>query len=58
MRAVCPPYVFAHGINLQIKAEWGNSENNRRAKFYRLTVAGRKHPCPIWKTSIDTCWIR
>jgi PadR family transcriptional regulator PadR len=25
-----------------IKAEWGNSENNRRAKFYRLTVAGRK----------------
>ena len=25
-----------------IKAEWGNSENNRRAKFYRLTAAGRK----------------
>src|ERR1700756_2682694 len=25
-----------------IKAEWGNSENNRRAKFYRLTVTGRK----------------
>ncbi|HZP25078.1 MAG TPA: PadR family transcriptional regulator [Terriglobales bacterium] len=25
-----------------IKAEWGNSENNRRAKFYRLTIAGRK----------------
>jgi transcriptional regulator len=23
-----------------IKAEWGNSENNRRAKFYRLTAAG------------------
>lgn len=22
--------------------EWGTSENNRRAKFYRLTVAGRK----------------
>src|ERR1700761_4509912 len=25
-----------------IKAEWGNSENNRRAKFYRLTASGRK----------------
>jgi PadR family transcriptional regulator PadR len=25
-----------------IKSEWGNSENNRKAKFYRLTAAGRK----------------
>ena len=25
-----------------IKAEWGVSENNRRAKFYTLTAAGRK----------------
>ena len=25
-----------------VKAEWGASENNRRAKYYRLTVAGRK----------------
>ena len=25
-----------------IKAEWGSSENNRRAKFYELTRAGRK----------------
>ncbi len=25
-----------------IKAEWGNSENNRRAKFYALTATGRK----------------
>ncbi len=25
-----------------IAAEWGVSENNRRAKFYRLTAAGRK----------------
>ena len=24
-----------------IDSEWGTSENNRRAKFYRLTVAGR-----------------
>src|SRR6202166_2830049 len=25
-----------------IKARWGASENNRRAKFYELTAAGRK----------------
>lgn len=25
-----------------IKSEWGNSDNNRRAKFYRLTASGRK----------------
>jgi len=24
-----------------IASEWGESENNRRAKFYRLTAAGR-----------------
>jgi PadR family transcriptional regulator PadR len=24
-----------------IESEWGTSENNRRAKFYRLTAAGR-----------------
>jgi len=24
-------------------AAWGASENNRRARFYRLTAAGRKH---------------
>ena len=25
-----------------IRSDWGSSENNRRAKFYRLTAAGRK----------------
>ena len=25
-----------------IKSEWGKSENNRRARFYRLTPAGRR----------------
>lgn len=25
-----------------IKGEWGTSENNRRAKFYRLTKAGQR----------------
>jgi PadR family transcriptional regulator PadR len=26
-----------------IRAEWGASENNRRAKYYQLTRSGRKH---------------
>ena len=26
-----------------IKAKWGESDNNRRAKYYSLTAAGRKH---------------
>jgi PadR family transcriptional regulator PadR len=26
-----------------ITSEWGASENNRRARFYRLTREGRKH---------------
>jgi len=26
-----------------VTTEWGVSENNRRAKFYTLTAAGRKH---------------
>jgi PadR family transcriptional regulator PadR len=25
-----------------IRSDWGSSENNRRAKFYRLTATGRK----------------
>ncbi len=25
-----------------VKAEWGQSENNRRARYYNLTPAGRK----------------
>jgi transcriptional regulator len=25
-----------------IRSEWGTSENNRRAKFYRLTALGRR----------------
>jgi transcriptional regulator len=29
-------------IKGQVKAEWGQSENNRRAHFYKLTPAGRK----------------
>ena len=26
-----------------VKAEWGASENNRRARYYTLTAAGRKY---------------
>jgi transcriptional regulator len=26
-----------------IEAEWGESDNKRRAKFYRLTAKGRRH---------------
>ncbi|HSU30890.1 MAG TPA: PadR family transcriptional regulator [Bryobacteraceae bacterium] len=26
-----------------VKAEWGLSENNRKAKFYQLTAEGRRH---------------
>ena len=29
-------------LNGHIKAEWGVSENNRRARFYTLTAAGRR----------------
>jgi transcriptional regulator len=29
-------------LNGWAKAEWGASENNRRARYYRLTPAGRK----------------
>lgn len=30
-------------LNDWVHAEWGSSENNRRARYYTLTAAGRKH---------------
>lgn len=38
-------YPALHRLQLRglLSAEWGTSENNRRAKYYRLTAAGRKH---------------
>lgn len=38
-------YPALHRLEQQgwIRAEWGDSENNRRAKFYSLTKAGRKY---------------
>lgn len=37
-------YPALHRLEQQawIKAEWGESDNNRRAKYYSLTRAGRK----------------
>jgi PadR family transcriptional regulator PadR len=29
-------------LNGWVKAEWGASDNNRRARYYTLTAAGRK----------------
>jgi transcriptional regulator len=29
-------------LNRWVKAKWGVSENNRRARYYTLTAAGRK----------------
>jgi PadR family transcriptional regulator, regulatory protein PadR len=33
-----------------VKAEWGASDNNRRAKFYKLTAAGKKQLDEEWET--------
>jgi PadR family transcriptional regulator, regulatory protein PadR len=37
-------YPALHRLEVRgwLKAEWGTSENNRRAKFYRLTALGRR----------------
>jgi PadR family transcriptional regulator PadR len=37
-------YPALHKLEQQgwIRASWGESENNRRAKFYAITAAGRK----------------
>ena len=37
-------YPALHRLELRglLRAEWGTSDSNRRAKFYRLTVPGRR----------------
>jgi transcriptional regulator len=37
-------YPALHRLELRglLSSEWGISDNNRRAKYYRLTAAGRK----------------
>ena len=35
-----------------VRAEWGASDNNRKAKYYRLTTAGRRQlatKTEVWK---------
>lgn len=38
-------YPALHRMERQgwVESEWGLSENNRRAKYYKLTARGRKH---------------
>lgn len=39
-----------------LDTEWGTSDNNRRAKFYRLTAGGRKRlrtETERWNRSVD-----
>lgn len=38
-------YPALHRLELRgwLSSEWGLSDNNRRAKFYRLTAAGHHH---------------
>lgn len=37
-------YPALHRLELRglLRAEWGSSDNNRRAKFYRLTALGKR----------------
>ena len=51
-------YPALHRLEQQglVAAQWGNSENNRQAKFYELTKAGRKQLAEetrIWERLSD-----
>src|SRR5215471_19074311 len=48
-------YPALHRLQLRglLAAEWGVSENNRRAKYYRLTAAGKKQ-----LTAATEHWVR
>jgi transcriptional regulator len=52
-------YPALHRLEEQewVESEWGVSENNRRAKFYRLTAAGRvqlRASLSDWSRLVDT----
>lgn len=52
-------YPALHRLEKQgwLCAEWKNSETNRRAKYYKLTAAGRKqllHEQSKWKLLVKT----
>src|SRR4051812_10383654 len=39
-----------------VRGEWGTSDNNRRARFYAITAAGRKHlaaEMADWKSFVE-----
>lgn len=39
-----------------VAAEWGLSENNRKARYYELTAAGRRHlraEAAVWRRYAD-----
>jgi transcriptional regulator len=47
-------YPALHRLEVRglLKAEWGTSDNNRRAKFYTLTALGRReldHEAAYWE---------
>ena len=44
------PALYRMEAKLWIASEWGLSENNRRARYYRLTPAGRKRLLAETKT--------
>jgi PadR family transcriptional regulator PadR len=48
-------YPALHRLELRglLSGDWGVSENNRRAKFYRLTAAGRR-----WLAEESSTWGR
>lgn len=52
--------IYASLVRLQVRgwisAEWGTSDNNRRAKFYTITAAGRKQlaaDLAYWERLVD-----
>jgi PadR family transcriptional regulator len=42
IRGLCNPALLRLQQRGWIKSEWGTSENNRKAKFYQLSPAGRR----------------
>ena len=50
------PSLYRMEAKRWIEAEWGFSENNRRAKYYQLTNEGRRHlryETKTWKAYTD-----
>lgn len=50
------PALYRLEIQGLLATEWGTSENNRRAKFYSLTAAGRKRlrqETETWQNLVD-----